>query len=262
MVAMERGLLGRGVMAAIARPRRYLLRMDFYTDFAAHYERVFPFRPRTLAFLRDHLPDQGRVLDLGCGPGHYTGALAADGLEAVGIDIDEAMIAAARERYPAALFVAEDLAAAPSLVAAADGAFCIGNVLPHLAPDGLGEFLIDLAGVLPPGAPWLLQTVNYDRLLPLRAAHDFPGIDAGDGLVFQRRYEPLDGGAVRFVTRLARGDEAVFSGETRLWPLTARELTTLHAEAGLRLREQCGGFAGEPYDPASSGGLVQVYERR
>lgn len=236
--------------------------MDFYTDFAAHYERVFPFRPQTLAFLSTHLPDHGRVLDLGCGPGHHTGALAATGLEAVGVDLDEAMIAAARERYPAALFVAEDLTAAPALVAAADGAFCIGNVLPHLPPDDLGEFLIDLAGVLPDGAPWLVQTVNYDRLLPLRASHDFPGIDAGDGLVFCRRYEPLDGSAVRFVTQLVRDDETVFSGETRLWPLTAPELTALHAEAGLQLSEQWGGFAGEVYDPASSSGLVQVYVRQ
>jgi 2-polyprenyl-3-methyl-5-hydroxy-6-metoxy-1,4-benzoquinol methylase len=39
-----------------------------------------------------------RVLDLGCGPGHYSIALARQGAEAVGIDFAEGMIALAREQ--------------------------------------------------------------------------------------------------------------------------------------------------------------------
>ena len=34
------------------------------------------------------LPDAGRVLDLGCGPGHYAARLAASGIDAIGIDVD------------------------------------------------------------------------------------------------------------------------------------------------------------------------------
>ena len=41
-----------------------------------------------------------RVLDLGCGTGRLAADIAAGGAEAVGVDRDAAMIAAARERFP------------------------------------------------------------------------------------------------------------------------------------------------------------------
>ncbi|MDY0109924.1 MAG: class I SAM-dependent methyltransferase [Candidatus Krumholzibacteria bacterium] len=244
--------------------------MSFYTDFAAHYEKIFPFRPATLAFLRRHLPARGRIIDLGCGTGHYAGALAAAGLEAVGLDLDEAMVEAARRRYRGAQFVATDLTEVRAVVATAQGAFCIGNVLPHLAPAARAQFLRDLAVVLPPGAPWLAQTVNFDRLLPLSAPHDLPPIEAGGGLVFARRYEPGPGASIRFVTALMRADpskqdqedsETVFTGETVLWPLASRELAAANAAAGFHLQDQWGGFGGEVFDAAGSGACVQVYRR-
>lgn len=235
--------------------------MDFYTQFADHYERIFPFRPATLAFLRDRLPAGGRVLDLGCGTGHYTGALAAAGLEAIGLDLDDAMIAAARRRYGVARFVAADLGEVRTVVAHADAAFCIGNVLPHLPPAGRHGFLADLAAVLTPGATWILQTVNFDRLLPLVAPCDLPPIDAGDGLVFHRRYEPAGEDHLRFCTALLRGTDSVFSGETTLWPTRSQTLAAEHDRAGFELVEQCGGFGGDAFDGAASAGLVQVYRR-
>ena len=56
--------------------------------------------------------------------------------------------------------------------------------------------LADLARVLEADAPWIVQTVNFDRLLPLAAPHDFPPLAVEDGLVFRRRYEPGPDGAV------------------------------------------------------------------
>jgi len=230
--------------------------VSFYTRFAPHYERIFPFRPTTLAFLQRHLPPRGAVLDLGCGPGHYAGALAASGLEAIGLDRDGAMIEAARRRYPDARFVAADLGEVGSIGLHADGAFCIGNVLPHLSPGRLAALLADLAVVLPPGAPWVVQTVNFDRLL-----HDLPAIEAGDGLVFRRRYVPGADGGLLFVTALERGAETVFSGETRLWPLTSADLAAAHAAAGFDLAARHGTFAGDAFDPAVSPGCIQVHRR-
>lgn len=45
-----------------------------------------------------HLPDGGRVLDLGCGPGWTTLFLARAGFEVLGVDIAERMVEIARER--------------------------------------------------------------------------------------------------------------------------------------------------------------------
>ena len=50
--------------------------MAFYTDFAGHYEKIFPFRKGVLTFLDERLPPKGRVLDIGCGNGMLTLELA------------------------------------------------------------------------------------------------------------------------------------------------------------------------------------------
>ena len=235
--------------------------MSFYDQFANHYEQVFPFRPRTMEFITDRLPDHGRILDLGCGPGHYTGALAGIGFEMVGVDLDPVMIDAARERYATANFVVSDLSDLAAITDRADGAFCIGNVLPHLAPENLDHFLADLAGLLPPGSPWIVQTVNFDRLLPLNRPHDFPPLTPAPGLVFQRRYEPDHDGRVVFQTTLSSDGEVLFTGEASLWPETSADLTTRHTAHGFELVEEAGGFAGEAFDSRQSGGSVQVYRR-
>jgi ubiquinone/menaquinone biosynthesis C-methylase UbiE len=46
----------------------------------------------------EHLPEHARVLDLGCGAGRVAIALAELGLEAVGVDLSQAMVTAAREQ--------------------------------------------------------------------------------------------------------------------------------------------------------------------
>jgi len=49
-----------------------------------------------------------RVLDLGCGTGHLTAAIAARGATVLGMDSDVAMVAQAKQNYPAIEFVQGD----------------------------------------------------------------------------------------------------------------------------------------------------------
>jgi SAM-dependent methyltransferase len=233
--------------------------MSFYQQFATNYERVFPLREGTLAFLRARLPAGGRVLDLGCGTGHYCGALAAAGLRPVGVDLDHTMIASARTAYPSAEFHVLDLRDVVTLPVPFDGSYCIGNVLPHLAPDDASAFLRALARVLAPGGPLIIQTVNYDGLLPLREAYRFPDLDAGKGLVFRREYVATEGDLapeVRFRTELREGSRVLFTGEERLWPLTAADLLAVCTDAGFTVVEQAGDFAGTPFVASTSGASV------
>ena len=54
--------------------------------------------PAEEALVAEHLPEAARVLDLGCGAGRVAIPLAEMGLDVVGIDVSEGMIAAAREQ--------------------------------------------------------------------------------------------------------------------------------------------------------------------
>ena len=108
-----------------------------------------------LTALIEQAPPGTGVGDLGCGPGHVTGWLAAHGASATGIDLSAGMIDVARREQPAAEFRVGDLLSLP----AADGEF--GAVVAfysiiHLAPDELPGALAEMYRVLRPGGLALL----------------------------------------------------------------------------------------------------------
>jgi ubiquinone/menaquinone biosynthesis C-methylase UbiE len=72
---------------------------------------------RLLALLA--VPGGSRCLDVACGTGNYTTALAAAGLAIVGTDVSRQMLTTARAKAPGLCWVQADAAALP----AADGAF-------------------------------------------------------------------------------------------------------------------------------------------
>ena len=77
---------------------------------AVEYDSSFGFVTRHGDALVDVLdPRRGeRVLDLGCGTGHHAAAVAARGAVVVGLDLDEAMLAKARQDHPEVRFVRAD----------------------------------------------------------------------------------------------------------------------------------------------------------
>lgn len=233
-----------------------------------------------------------RLLEVGCGPGQHARALAEAGFEVVAVDRSPAMIEAATEEPvpPGLRFVRGDMGEVDRLVDGRFGAaLCLGNTLPHLADDAaLAAFTAALARVLTPGAPFLLQILNYDRVhdhgvraLPIsfRPLGDAAAGDAaadgaaGDGvageLVFVRVMTPLPDGRVRFYpttlelrpgsdppVTLQRSREVLLRGWRR------RELEAALTGAGFAVERTLGGFDGSAYDPAGSQDLILVARRR
>jgi ubiquinone/menaquinone biosynthesis C-methylase UbiE len=82
-----------------------------------------PYIASRLAALLD--PRLGELyLDIGCGSGNYTSALAAAGLRMVGVDLSPVMLRSARRKLPPLAWVLSDASALPFHDRAFQGAVC------------------------------------------------------------------------------------------------------------------------------------------
>ena len=236
--------------------------MAFYSDFAGEYEKIFPLREGTLDFLDRWLPEDGRILDLGCGTGHYCGRLAGTGRDCLGVDLDPGMIIEAEKNYAKASFQILDLRDVRVLRPNSfSGIFCIGNVLPHLPSGELQGFLASVFKLLKPGGHWIFQTVNFDPLLHLDE-YCFPDLEFPDiKMVFQRKYLSDPRGHLIFQTKLVRDELDVFSGETPLYPSVSSDYQSIHQIAGFKMLAHFADFTGRDFESGRSTGSVFVFEK-
>jgi SAM-dependent methyltransferase len=234
--------------------------VSFYSEFAEYYEAVFPFREEVCAFLKSYIPDgTRRILDAGCGTGHYCGRLAANGCEVVGIDLDPQMIEAAQKSYPMLTFHCLNMLEAGSLPQPFDLIFCIGNVAPHLTQDEFARFLGEVARILRPGGVWIFQVVNWDYILS-RDSYAFRARKLGPGnITFLREYREISALRVRFLTRLASEDRTVFEGDVWLYPIRTDEYLRLHRERGLEIVGHFADFQRAPFSAPADTGSVFVF---
>lgn len=153
--------------AATAGVRR--VSQDFYRafeekhrgsrDFIKHRLEVYlPF----LANLRD-LIGCNKALDLGCGRGEWLELLQEQGYQAVGVDIDDSMLEACRERglevktYDAITY----LEGLPDESLAVVSAF---HLVEHIPFDALQVLVAEAKRVLQPGGLLILETPNPENL--------------------------------------------------------------------------------------------------
>ncbi|MDI3403999.1 class I SAM-dependent DNA methyltransferase [Streptomyces cavernicola] len=115
---------------------------------------------------------EGRVLDLGCGPGDFTAHLDGLGLQAFGLDASPVMVELARGAHPGLRFEVGSMAS----LDVADGV--LGGVLSrwsviHTPPRDVPVILAEIARVLAPGGHLLIdfpatdgphvETQSYDH---------------------------------------------------------------------------------------------------
>ena len=99
---------------------------------------------------------RGRVLDAGCGPGHWSEVLS-DGRrnDVVGVDASARFIRSAQKRFPHINLVVGDLAALPLASASLGGVLSWFSII-HTAPTEVVGIIREFARVLAPGGSLLL----------------------------------------------------------------------------------------------------------
>jgi len=131
------------------------------------------------------------VLDAGCGTGRVARELARRGVDVVGIDIDEDMLATARRKAPELAWLCADLATV-ALGRTFDVVLLAGNVMIFVAPGSEGAVIENLARHLAPGGRMItgfqlqsgrLDVARYDR------------IAADAGLTLAERWSTWEGDA-------------------------------------------------------------------
>lgn len=131
----------------------YAERLDEYIEAVGRIEHAAATdRDYVLAWARGV---DGRILDVGSGPGQWTDYLRRQGIDVEGVEPTEAFVEDARRRYPAARY---RTGRAESL--GVEGA-SIGGVLAwfsliHIEPDGLPRALAEFARCLAPGGSVLI----------------------------------------------------------------------------------------------------------
>jgi SAM-dependent methyltransferase len=239
-----------------------------YTD-AAFYDLENRWGEDDEFFLALARESGGPVLDLGCGTGRLTRAVALAGIEVTGIDPTPAMLARARaldsefaveyfpgdardfwleRRFRLAMMTAH---AFQHLVGSTDQAAALANIAAHLLPHG--HFAFDLRNV---------------------AAQDFsrPGRFRRRGSFYDReglrvdvetvpRWNPADGTATYLLRRRTPATGEIRRNKVVLQYTDAAALDRLLAEAGFEVLERYGDWPNRPFEP-NSPEIIMICRKR
>ncbi len=237
--------------------------MDFYSAISSYYNYIFPLNPDQRDFIRSFLPAGSRILEGGTATGNLARALARDGFQVVGVDLNTSLLEKARaeENPPDLKFFQMDMLDIEQKFAPGffDGIVGVGNTLVHLSGrEQIRTFLTGAARSLKPGGNLFLQTVNYDRVLK-QNIHNLPTIE-NEKIQFVRIYRYLPGQKrIIFQSRLhIKATEEVLQQEVQLFPLQKHELEADLKQAGFNHLEFFGDFQKTPYSQESMALVVRA----
>jgi cyclopropane fatty-acyl-phospholipid synthase-like methyltransferase len=194
-----------------------------------------------------------RVLDVPCGGGRHSLALAERGFHMTGVDLSTEFLAAARagsvERSAQVQWEHRDMRDLP-WPQAFDGAFSFGNSFGYLDDEGNAAFLGAVAAALKPGARFLLD-VGYVSEALLPAFQERSWYPLGDGvLLSQRRYDHLHSRLHVEYTWIRNGRSDKRSMSARIH--SYRELTQLLEASGFGDVQGYSSLSREPFRLGSS----------
>ena len=247
--------------------------MAFYEEISKYYDIIFNKDETTADFLKKHLSNSNRVLDLACGTGTYSIEIAKGGHSVIGIDLDKAMIDKAKAKAEAvgggALdinFYAEDMRKFKALSGEGlyDVIFCVGNSLVHLNNRGeILQLFKDIYDSLKEAGWMIIQIINYDRILNNNIT-SLPVIKRdSEGVQFIRNYsKTLEESIISFDTQLIVSNESgekSYKNSVPLLALRSDEIIRLAESAGFSNNQLFGSFDGSDYKEDSYALILKCY---
>lgn len=136
----------------------------------------------------------GRIIDAGCGPGHWTDFLHKRGADITGIDLVPEFIESARVRFPDVPFQVSSLRALDEADGSLDGVLAWYSLI-HLPPVELPPALSELARVLSPGGYLLMGFFDGEPAEPLDhvvAPAYYWSVDKMSSLLHDAGFEVID----------------------------------------------------------------------
>jgi ubiquinone/menaquinone biosynthesis C-methylase UbiE len=193
------------------------------------------------------------VVDVPCGYGRHTLALARAGYRVVGVDrsqtlLDEARRRAGHGRWPR--LVRADYRELPLPDESFKAAFNLFTSLGYLGDEEDTKVLAAIRRVLEPGGKLVLETMHRDRLVTRWRDNDWMLMGEGRLLLAQRTWDPVTGVAQTTQTLVdAQGarESRTFSVRT----YTATELLRMLDAAGFSDAKAYGSFDGDPLTTTS-----------
>jgi ubiquinone/menaquinone biosynthesis C-methylase UbiE len=198
------------------------------------------------------------VLDVPCGFGRHTLALARAGFRVVGVDraqplLDEARRRAGGARWPK--LTRADYRELPFAEGSFDAALNLFTSLGYLGDDEDVRVLAAIRRVLRPGAKLVIETMHRDRLIEVWSENDWRLMGEGRLLLEQRTFDPLTGVAQSTQTLIDGGG----ARETRTFSVrvyTATDLLRMLERAGYSDARAYGSLGGEAFTTSTR--LVMV----
>ena len=167
----------------------YDARAAEYVELAGAIEQMDARDAAVIGAWRDVTP--GRLLDAGCGPGHWTEFLSLDERVTQGIDLSAEFIATAKERHPGISFDVGSFRDLPFAAGSVGGILAWYSLI-HTSPADIPGILEEFARVLAPGGSILIGFFDGEPREPFAhavAPAYFWSADALAGLLADAGFE-------------------------------------------------------------------------